>query len=253
MRQSTRGVQYTPKATYTDFSKGMEYTAHAKDNNNPRAQLIKNMEIAPDGRLKVRRPLVPVMKNTDGRIDKPRLPEGHIKLKTLYTPFRDLADYPFITFMYDPTGISSGKSSNIYIIWCNKNKQGFGQTQYFYDQNKLLDDLYHSNNPREIEGVFIPGIDVLKLNAYNGQLDLSFTNNAPYFVVTRPTVYNASVQDIVDQGINLYGENPLFIPNVITAESNNTIIPQALLPYKASDAIKSALTNVDTYEFSPSN
>lgn len=123
MRQSTRGVQYTPKATYTDFSKGMEYTAHAKDNNNPRAQLIKNMEIDADGKLSVRRPLVPLRRISakqnstqtgfEGVHPEDVLPEGHIKLKTIYAPFRELG-YKFITIVNNTNGRANGNKSNVY-------------------------------------------------------------------------------------------------------------------------------------------
>lgn len=235
MRQSTRGVQYTPKATYTDFSKGMEYTAHAKDNNNPRAQLIKNMEIAPDGRLKVRRPLVPVLRNNGINSGLSAIPEGHIKLKTFYAPFRGL-EYPYITFIWNPTTSSTYMN---YII--NGQQIAFSTT--------LMNDLVVTEFgaqlglERELEGVFIPGQNILTLNAFNGILNLSFDSANNSWELTRPEIHTATLQETVDYGINLYGKNPLFIPNVITSEQLDTVSIQAIIPYKLLDSAKALDAN----------
>lgn len=96
---------------------------------------------------------------------------------------------------------------------------------------------------RELEGVFIPGQNILTLNAFNGILNLSFDSANNSWELTRPEIHTATLQETVDYGINLYGKNPLFIPNVITSEQLDTVPIQAIIPYKLLDSAKALDAN----------
>lgn len=266
MRQSTRSVQYSPKATYTDFSKGMEYTAHAKDSTNPRAQLIKNMEIDADGKLSVRRPLVPVnfsiQTSTEGTIPNTiedyskdaKLPANHKKLKTVYAPYREL-NYKFFNIIKGPAGTLTVDSNNpnnksqVYIRYIDN-----VTNKWTNFANPILDDFIWSEAEfpnREIEYVFQPGVETLMLNTKNRPSELYFTARDGFSII-KPEVHIATASEITNLGINLFSTTPLFISNAVENTNDTSISIEALLPYKATNTSAYTVSR-ESYIVSPAN
>lgn len=89
------------------------------------------------------------------------------------------------------------------------------------------------------------------MNTKNKTTNVSYTLLSG-FKFTKQEAFAVTRNDIIDQGINLYGDTPLFISNNIENSNDNQIGISAILPYKANDV--SAFGAGDSgYAFTPEN
>lgn len=215
-RQSIRPVVQVPQDVYTNFSKGMEFNTHSKDTSNPRVQMIRNMEIDSDGKLSVRRPLIPHILNGYNWVNMWVDVKGQTLLQVVYAPFRKL-DVPFIWILQDELG-------NNYAYYLNTETNNIVNLEQFSTfWNQLSDDF---------ETVFISGEDRLLFNTTNnGLFELRYDNVAKIFSCSTIEDYTPTFQDLTESGANLYLNNPFFINNIIREGDGDSVGIGGLLPY----------------------
>lgn len=206
------------------------------------------MEIESDGKLSVRRPLIPY--KTDGvNFGKVILPHDTTEqyIKVIHAPFAKMQT-PFIWLFRKISG--EGVGSVIARYYNNEDtimeiKDGSNWLSRIRDQ-----DIFNSKQMGN-QTVFRASEDALYIQANGGLLKItSSIDGATAEIELQLEVvdsYTVDASDLSELGVNLYDDNPFLIKNNITGLNN---LVRGLLPYVALDNKKdSEEFNGTTYQY----
>ncbi len=241
MRKQIRVVQESPKDSYSNFTRGMEYNTHAKETSNPRVQLIKNMEIDSDGKLSVRRPIVPKQINNShihSAFSITRINRNFSPQQTFSRIFR--APFTNLTVQY---------------LWLTHDVSNVSEKHLWYINNNgtveevLSGESLINNIDFDTDYTFITGSEELLVNL-GSEGYAKFTYRANTWSIKKAEEYQPTFNELTNSGPNLYLDNPFFIENIWESSSSNSVVVDSLLPFKVSNI---TVFNELQGEFNPIN
>lgn len=212
-RQPIRSSVSLPKATFTQFQKGMETSSHAKESYNPRSKLIENFEISADGKLQTRRPVVPHKLN-QSNYDVMYMAQPNTKvIKVVHAPFAKLqVPFVWVVAVLDPT---SKERTDVQLQYYTN---GSSDISIVADPEGVLGNV-DWNETGEIDYIFKESLDFLIMTARGGVVivkDISRSASEIILQASLPEDYLPTTSELSEQGLNLYLDNPFFINNNIT-------------------------------------
>lgn len=201
-RTNIRRIKENPKWALDNFSGGMEYNDHARAKRNNRVKYIKNLELTDDGKLELRKPMVPYL-DTNGTISTPLFKDDVEIIKTFF--------YPSL-------------NNNIKFIWLIKEKDGTYKFVTKTAQGRILDVIVPStvelNNI--LDYTYLNYADALYIKFKNAivKLRIEDLNGIKLDTIKE---YNPTSEEIVNVGVNLFNKDPFSIKDALTEDSSSKI------------------------------
>lgn len=197
-RVNTRRITENPKVKIDNFSGGMEYNNHSRDKRNNRVKFIKNLEITDDGKLELRKPMIPYL-DFNGDVATPLFTEDKEIIKTFF--------YPSL-------------NNSIKFIWLTRTKDDVLRLETKTLQGRIIDSIIPSyiklNNI--LDYTYLSYADALYIKFKNGIIKVRVTDFNGIEISTIDE-YNPTTEELTNVGINLFNKDPFTLKDALT---NNT-------------------------------